>query len=227
MKNTALPLAALLFALSANATTQLTSHIANNSKSYRVHDNNTLMYDTQVSWHQTGLDLQVLQGHASQLGRLSITHSKVIAFDSTNRMLWQDKRSSLPICIPELFPEFAKAYFKELKAGKSIKCHGPIIKAKKLAPFKFELIAETSNSLIIEVGPGSIGMMFFMDSITMTLNKDATHLQDFSGILPAPERLLGKMAYLEVKELSQADYPIATIDKAVFAGSKLNTNSLN
>ena len=211
-------MAASMITFSSLANTSIVSSYTENTKQYKVLKGDTALYQAQLDWSRNNIKLSVSKGHASQMGSLLITKKEVIARDVNGSLLWRDERADLPLCLPELFGEFALSYFDELKAGKSIKCLGPILKAKKLAPFKFNLVSSKGERHTIEVGPGSLGMMFFMDTIEFQLDLSVLQVTKFKGLSPAPMALVGKMRYLEIdKEQGlNLNYQVAKIDKKVF-----------
>ncbi|WP_070963257.1 hypothetical protein [Vibrio sonorensis] len=188
-------------------------------KSYQVTNGNNKMYDAEVRWSNDAIELHIKHGHPSQIGSVLITDNKVTAFSSDARLLWSNERGQLPLCLPELFPEFARANIETLKNGKKIKCSGPILKAKKLAPFQFSIKKQDTQTITINVGPASLGMAFFMDDIEFDMNASLTKMTRFSGVLPASEDPNGKMRYQKTKDAELTSYFVADIQQSLFAVS--------
>jgi hypothetical protein len=158
----------------------------------------------------------VSEGHPSQLGYLLITSEHVTAHNLEGEQLWENSRGTKPLCLPELLPEFAIAYLPELQAGNTIVCDGPILKARKLAPFKVSLKEASESGYIFEVGPGSIGMWFFMDTITFGIDETLTRMTHYYGMLPAPDSKETNLAYRQHTGPTGADYEIVRIPRNFF-----------
>ncbi|WP_087019737.1 hypothetical protein [Thaumasiovibrio subtropicus] len=221
MLKTTLPILSIClatFSFAANATSQFTlsSTYTENHKRYEVRDLTQSVYVADIHWQATEIDVIVTQGHQSQLGKLVINGEQVSAYSPQEDILWQAHRGNKPLCLPELMPEFALAYLEELKEGEEIRCDGPLLKAKKLAPFTISLHGVTERGYEIKVGPGSIGMWFFMDAFTFEIDVNQKTMAHFSGLLPAPDPREDEMAYLYYDGRLHQEYAIATIPQAVF-----------
>ncbi|WP_010366486.1 hypothetical protein [Pseudoalteromonas citrea] len=178
--------------------------LTDTGKIYSVHSSqkqkSTTLYSADIDVQTNQVTVTVSQGHPAQIGKLIIDHEEVVAHSSNGKIAWRESRKSKEkLCLPEMFAEFIRVHLNTLKSGKTLTCYGPILKAKKLAPFNVALKSDTPDSLVFEVGPGSFGMWFFMDTVEIHLNKAATKMIYYKGITPAPQGLEGKMAYLEYK----------------------------
>ncbi|MGC9461860.1 hypothetical protein [Vibrio genomosp. F10] len=182
----------------ANESITMSASSTKNSQSLEIAQAGTTLYAVKSQWNREQFSLVVKTGHEKQRGEIVIDGASVQAFNLQNQLLWEDSRVDQKVCLPELFGEFIRAHLEELKQGQSISCVGPIIKAKKLAPFKIYLEKQTNNALLFKVGPGSIGMWFFMDEVSISMNTDATQILSYRGVSPAPKTLEGKMAYLSI-----------------------------
>ncbi|RJE73338.1 hypothetical protein BGP78_03500 [Pseudoalteromonas sp. MSK9-3] len=176
--------------------------LTDTGKIYSVHlsqkQKNTTLYSADIDVQTNQVTVTVSQGHPAQIGKLIIDDEEVVAHSSNGKIAWRESRKPKDkMCLPALFGEFILAHLDPLKSGKTLTCYGPILKAKKLAPFNVALIKDTPDTLVFEIGPGSFGMWFFMGTVEVHLNKTATKMVYYKGITPAPQGLEGKMAYLE------------------------------
>lgn len=199
---------------------QLISSVTQSGKHYRVADATGPIYQARLSWSGSGLVSEIDIGHPSQIGRVRADKKRVIAENAQGDPLWSQERGNDPLCLPELFPEFARAYIDDLSQGRKIRCEGPVLKASKLAPFEVSMISETlseqSGRYRFIVEPGSLGMWFFMDPITFELDLSTNRMTWYDGVLPAPVSPQGKMAYRTMTDNVGSDYPVASIDRTVF-----------
>ena len=205
----------LSYASTKNASIEMTGNYTQSSKNLVIKKANTTLYEANAHWTKERFTLEVDTGHNAQLGSIVITSSLVQALDEQGKLLWDNERLNEKVCLPELFGEFIRAHLTELIQGKNLTCVGPIIKAKKLAPFKVYLAKQQNNTLEVKIGPGSIGMWFFMDEVTMLLNADASQVLAYDGVSAAPETLTGDMAYLTISSPLGTPLDIATIESSV------------
>lgn len=199
----------------ANESINMSVLFTENSKKLQISKADIRLYNAQALWSNDSFSLLVTTGHEKQQGKIVIDNTSVKAFDKQATLLWEDQRSEQKVCLPELFGEFIRAHLQELKNGKSIKCVGPIIKAKKLAPFKVYLEEQSENELLIKIGPGSISMWFFMNDISIRMNASGTKVLAYDGLSPAPKTLNGKMAYLNVSTELTPPLNVAKVEKTI------------
>lgn len=199
----------------ANQQINMTTSISKGSKQLTITQTGTPLYEAQALWSPTIFSLSVTTGHQKQKGTIVINSSSVQAFNQQQRLLWEDKRIDKKVCLPELFGEFVRAHLEQLKSGESINCVGPIIKAKKLAPFNIYLEQHNAKELLVKVGPGSIGMWFFMDEIKIRMNADASKILAYNGVSPAPKTVNGEMAYLDIASELKNPLAVANIENSV------------
>lgn len=203
------------FVTTASNSVTINTLVKPNSHQLKIIKNDHLLYHANTQWSASDVVLNVSVGHQTQRGKIVINRNSVSAFNELGEPLWQDDRLDNKVCLPELFAEFIRANLTELKKEQSITCVGPVLKAKKLAPFKVTLLSQTPEQLIVNIGPGSFGMWFFMDNIELILNNDATYVLAYKGITPAPSSLSGKMSYLNMTASSKVNYPIAKIENTI------------
>jgi hypothetical protein len=199
----------------ANEPINMTALFSNNSKQLKITQSGTTLYVAKALWSKEIFSLVVTTGHEKQQGKIIINNTAVQAFNQYEQLLWQDERVDQKVCLPELFGEFIRAHITRLKQGESINCVGPIIKAKKLAPFKVYLAQQSKNELLVNIGPGSIGMWFFMNEISIRMNADASEIIAYNGVSPAPQTLSGEMAYLNISTTLAKPLEVAKIDDSI------------
>ncbi len=193
----------------------MVASFSKNSKHLQISQSGTTLYDVHALWSAESFSLSVTTGHEKQQGEIIINNTSVQAFNQQGDLLWGDERVDQKVCLPEFLGEFIRAHIEPLKQGKSIACVGPIIKAKKLAPFKIYLEEQSKNELLVKVAPGSIGMWFFMDEIAIRMNADASKILAYNGVSPAPKTLHGKMAYLNISTALEKPLDVAKIDSSI------------
>ncbi|ASD68194.1 hypothetical protein [Pseudoalteromonas piscicida] len=183
-----------------------------NSKTYYVKQQDSFLYKAKATWQAERFELDIAKGHPSQLGKLLIVDDTVTAFDQSGELIWQDnKKDTDKLCLPELFGEFIKAHVEQLLNGEKLKCLGPVLKAKKLAPFTVSYKGEKAGKHRFQVGPGSLGMWLFMDSVDIYFNENLNRIVSYAGVTPAPVNKHKKMAYLEFQGALYTDNQVALI----------------
>lgn len=143
------------------------------------------------------LEVQVLEGHASQRGSYRLEAGRLEVRDSEGQPLWAENLTQ-PLCLPELSGEFVRAHWNRLALGSEpLRCVTPIIKARKVAPLQWRRLPDgPRGERIVELGPGSLGMRFFMIPTRMTFSPDGTLLLAQQGQFEAPPRIDGRASYL-------------------------------
>ena len=200
----------------ANSISIEQSH-TDSSKHYVVTQQGKPLYHAKLSWQADKASMHILQGHQSQLGALIIYHDEVVAYTPEGTVKWRSVRKKTDkICLPEMFPEFIQAHLSQLKSGVKLTCKGPIFKAKKLAPFSVSIDDYNDQQIIAKVGPGSIGMWFFMDTINLHLDKSAHHITYYDGTTPAPIKTSGKMTYLTYRGTISKKNQVSSVSNSVF-----------
>lgn len=144
-----------------------------------------------------GLEVQVLVGHPSQRGSFRLQAGRLDVRDGEGKPLWSETLTE-PLCLPELSGEFIRAHWDRLAPGaKPLRCVTPIIKAKKVAPLQWRRLADLpGGERVVEVGPGSFGMRFFVIPTRLTFSADGTRLLSQQGQFEAPLRTEGRARYL-------------------------------
>jgi hypothetical protein len=143
------------------------------------------------------LEVQVLEGHASQRGSYRLEAGRLEVRDSEGQPLWAENLTQ-PLCLPELSGEFVRAHWNRLAPGSEpLRCVAPIIKARKVAPLQWRRLPDgPRGERIVELGPGSLGMRLFMIPTRMTFSADGTLLLAQKGQFEAPPRIDGRASYL-------------------------------
>lgn len=177
--------------------TKISNKSLENTKVYSVEKSTKTLYEAKATWEPDFFEMHILQGHPSQMGSLKIDSRSVTAFDESGNLQWQDQRKpSDKLCIPELFSEFIRAHADTLQRGEAIKCLGPVLKAKKLAPFEVSFEGNKNGQHVYHIGPGSIGMWFFLNTIEIHFSSNMEYLTFYSGTTPAPVGIDQTMEYL-------------------------------
>lgn len=165
-------------------------------RSFRSTAGQTL-YRSVVKTLSDGFDVQVVEGHPSQLGRLQVRAGRLDVWDATGKPLWSETLTS-PLCLPELAGEFIRAHWNLLKTdAKPLRCVTPIIKAKKVAPLEWRRLPDgPGGTRVVELGPGSFGMRFFVVATRLTFTADGAQLLSQQGQFEAPPKVDGRATYL-------------------------------
>jgi hypothetical protein len=157
----------------------------------------TTLYRSVTRAEPGRLEVQVLEGHASQRGSYRLEAGRLEVHDSEGQPLWAENLTQ-PLCLPELSGEFVRAHWNRLALGSEpLRCVTPIIKARKVAPLQWRRLPDgPGGERIVELGPGSLGMRFFMIPTRMTFSADGTLLLAQQGQFEAPPRIDGRASYL-------------------------------
>ncbi|MBA4071275.1 MAG: hypothetical protein C0497_05470 [Gemmatimonas sp.] len=160
-------------------------------------DAGQVLYRSAVTLRAGGFDVQILQGHPAQIGSFRVEGGQLEVRDAAGKPLWTETLKE-PLCLPELFGEFVRAHWDRLSPGAApLRCVTPIIKAKKTAPLQWRRLPDLPDGeRVVELGPGSFGMRFFVIPTRLTFAADGTRLLAQQGQLEAPPRVDGRAAYL-------------------------------
>ena len=181
----------------------------------------TTMYRSVTRAAPGRLEVQVLEGHASQRGSYRLEAGRLEVRDADGRPLWTETLTQ-PLCLPELSGEFVRAHWNRLAVGSEpLRCVTPIIKARKVAPLQWRRLPDgPGGERVVELGPGSLGMRLFMIPTRMTFNPDGTLLLAQQGQFEAPPRIDGRASYLRGTAVFTQTRPTEAWPSAAFgAGS--------
>lgn len=138
--------------------------------------------------------------HPYQIGRVRMRQGVAEGLAVDGRVLWSGT-TQRALCLPEMLPEVAVAYDAQIRGGRFI-CMTPVPKAKKLAPLSIRRLGDGKDGRRrYEVGPGSLGMRFFMDSTVLELSADGKTLLAQRGQFEAARKeakfryLMGEAVY--------------------------------
>lgn len=135
------------------------------------------LYRSRLQPLQHGFTLQVLAGHASQMGTLRLERQRLSVVDGQGQPLWSEELTK-PLCMPEFIPEFVRAHWDRLTPGREpLACGVPIIKARKVAPVEWVRLPDgPRGERLVELRPGSFGMRFFLKPTRLTFSADGSTL---------------------------------------------------
>jgi hypothetical protein len=175
----------------------------------------SVLYRTVLAVRNDGFELQVAEGHPSQLGRFTVRQGQIAVQGAQGEALWAEALSK-PLCLPELAAEFVRAHWAQLARGAApLACVTPIIKAKKLAPVQWVRLADQADGArVVELQPGSFGMRFFLSPTRYTFSSDGNRLLAQEGQFESPPATSGRARYLKGKATFTqsrvaADWPAA------------------
>lgn len=160
-------------------------------------DGGAVLYRSVARPLANGVEVLVLEGHPSQRGSFRLDSGRLEVRDAAGQPLWSETLTE-PFCLPELSGEFVRAHWHRLVEGaEPLRCVTPIIKARKVAPLQWRRLANLpGGERVVEVGPGSFGMRFFVVPTRLTFSADGRRLLAQQGQFEAPPRTEGRAAYL-------------------------------
>lgn len=157
----------------------------------------TTLYRSITRALPDGFEVQVLEGHPAQLGSFQVVGRRLNVRNAQGQALWAEELTQ-PLCLPELSGEFVRANWNRLTVGSPpLGCVTPIIKARKVAPVQWRRLPDLpSGERVVELGPGSLGMRFFLTPTRFTFSADGALILAQQGQFEAPPRIDGRAAYL-------------------------------
>ena len=165
-------------------------------RSFRSAAGQTL-YRSVVKTSPDAFDVRVVEGHPSQLGRLQVRAGRLDVWDATGKPQWSERLIS-PLCLPELSAQFIRAHWSSLQIdAKQLRCVTSIIKDDKVAPLEWlRLPDRPGGTSVVELGPGSFGIGFFVVATRLTFTADGAQLLSQQGQVEASPRVDGRATYL-------------------------------